>query len=94
MYLGKDTHALSGVAMNSALEVLAGNGVVARVDAESGYTPTPLVSHAILVHNAAGAGGRADGLVVTPSHNPPEDGGIKYNTPDGGPAAGRGHRLD
>ena len=87
MYLGKDTHALSGVAMNSALEVLAGNGVVARVDAESGYTPTPLVSHAILVHNAAGAGGRADGLVVTPSHNPPEDGGIKYNTPDGGPAA-------
>lgn len=87
MYLGKDTHGLSAMAMDSVLEVLAGNGVVARVDAEGGFTPTPVVSHAILVHNESTGQGRADGLIITPSHNPPEDGGIKYNTPDGGPAA-------
>ncbi len=86
VYVGKDTHALSDVAMDTVLEVLAGNGVVARVDADRGYTPTPLVSHAILAHNADGPSALADGLIITPSHNPPEDGGIKYNGPDGGPA--------
>tara|TARA_B100002003_G_scaffold210813_1_gene206869 strand:+ start:14929 stop:16497 length:1569 start_codon:yes stop_codon:yes gene_type:complete len=85
VYVGKDTHALSGMAMDTVLEVLVGNGVTARVDADGGYTPTPLVSHAILSHNM-GAAPLADGLVITPSHNPPEDGGIKYNGPDGGPA--------
>lgn len=87
MYLGRDTHALSSVARETALAVLAGNGVSARVDAADGFTPTPVVSHAILVHNAGAGRGQADGLIITPSHNPPEDGGIKYNTPDGGPAA-------
>lgn len=86
LYVGKDTHALSGMAMDSVLEVLAGNGVVARVDAAGGYTPTPLVSHAILAHNAGRPSALADGLIITPSHNPPEDGGIKYNGADGGPA--------
>src|SRR5690554_4949905 len=86
MYVGKDTHALSGPAMDSVLEVLAGNSVVTRVDAVGGFTPTPLVSHAILVHNADKPAALADGLIITPSHNPPEDGGIKYNGPDGGPA--------
>ncbi|MCL7945131.1 phosphoglucomutase [Marinobacter sp. ATCH36] len=86
LYVGKDTHGLSGVAMDTVLEVLAGNGVVTRVDANGGYTPTPLVSHAILAHNADSPAGLADGLIITPSHNPPEDGGIKYNGPDGGPA--------
>ena len=85
LYLGADTHALSEPATVSALEVLAANGVRVLVDARSGYTPTPAVSRAILVHNAAG-GPRADGIVVTPSHNPPSDGGFKYNPPDGGPA--------
>ncbi|MGP9651089.1 phosphoglucomutase (alpha-D-glucose-1,6-bisphosphate-dependent) [Glutamicibacter sp. AOP38-B1-38] len=83
MYVGKDSHALSEPAYYTALEVLAGNGV--RVLADAGLTPTPAVSHAILVHNAA-AGELADGLVITPSHNPPADGGIKYNPPHGGPA--------
>ena len=87
LYLGKDTHALSGPAMDSVLEVLAGNGVAVRLDSAGGYTPTPLVSHAILRHNARGAGEQADGLIITPSHNPPEDGGIKYNGPDGGPGS-------
>ena len=86
MYVGKDTHALSGPAMDSVLEVLAGNSVVTRVDSAGGFTPTPLVSHAILVHNADKPAALADGLIITPSHNPPEDGGIKYNGPDGGPA--------
>jgi len=86
LYVGKDTHGLSDVAMDTVLEVLAGNGVVTRVDAAGGYTPTPLVSHAILAHNRSGTDELADGLIITPSHNPPEDGGIKYNGPDGGPA--------
>src|ERR1700678_3781688 len=86
LYLGVDTHALSAPAEASALEVLAANGVQVLIDARDGYTPTPAVSRAILAHNAAGAGPRADGIVVTPSHNPPADGGFKYNPPDGGPA--------
>jgi len=90
LYLGADTHALSEPAQVSALEVLAANEVLVMVDARGGYTPTPAVSRAILAHNAsflaAGTGSRADGIVVTPSHNPPPDGGFKYNPPDGGPA--------
>ena len=86
LYLGADTHALSEPAQVSALEVLAANEVRVMVDARGGYTPTPAVSRAILAHNAAGTGPRADGIVVTPSHNPPPDGGFKYNPPDGGPA--------
>ncbi|MGH3284543.1 MAG: phosphoglucomutase (alpha-D-glucose-1,6-bisphosphate-dependent) [Streptosporangiaceae bacterium] len=85
LYLGADTHALSEPAQVSALEVLAANGVRVLIDARGGYTPTPSVSRAILAYNA-GAGPRADGIVVTPSHNPPPDGGFKYNPPDGGPA--------
>src|ERR1700729_1811992 len=86
LYLGADTHALSEPAQVSALEVLAANDVTVLVDARGGYTPTPAVSRAILAHNASGSGPRADGIVVTPSHNPPPDGGFKYNPPDGGPA--------
>src|SRR6516165_5568408 len=90
LYLGADTHALSEPAQVSALEVLAANEVLVMIDARGGYTPTPAVSRAILAHNASlgasGAGPRADGIVVTPSHNPPPDGGFKYNPPDGGPA--------
>jgi phosphoglucomutase len=86
LYLGADTHALSEPAQVSALEVLAANEVRVMVDARGGYTPTPAVSRAILAHNAAETGPRADGIVVTPSHNPPPDGGFKYNPPDGGPA--------
>src|SRR6202012_4162894 len=86
LYLGADTHALSEPAQASALEVLAANGVRVLVDSRGGYTPTPAVSRAILAHNTAGSGPRADGIVVTPSHNPPPDGGFKYNPPDGGPA--------
>ena len=86
LYLGADTHALSEPAQVSALEVLAANGVRVLIDTRGGYTPTPSVSRAILAHNAAGASPRADGIVVTPSHNPPSDGGFKYNPPDGGPA--------
>ncbi len=86
LYLGRDTHALSEAAFRTAVEVLVANGVTVRVDAELGYTPTPAVSHAILVHNRGRAEGLADGLIITPSHNPPEDGGIKYNPPSGGPA--------
>jgi phosphoglucomutase len=85
LYLGADTHALAEPAQVSALEVLAANGVRVLVDARGGYTPTPAVSRAILAHNASSAS-RADGIVVTPSHNPPSDGGFKYNPPDGGPA--------
>ncbi len=86
LYLGVDTHALAEPAQASALEVLAANGVRVLVDSRGGYTPTPAVSRAILTHNSAGHGPRADGIVVTPSHNPPTDGGFKYNPPDGGPA--------
>ena len=85
LFLGRDTHALSGPAFRTAVEVLVANGVEVAVDSEDGYTPTPAVSHAILTHNARG-GTRADGVVITPSHNPPEDGGFKYNPPHGGPA--------
>jgi phosphoglucomutase len=85
VFLGADTHALAEPATASALEVLAANGVRVLVDSRGGYTPTPAVSRAILAHNAEG-GPRADGIVVTPSHNPPADGGFKYNPPDGGPA--------
>jgi len=86
LYLGVDTHALSEPAAVSALEVLAANDVEVQVDARGGYTPTPSVSRAILAHNASQSWPRADGIVVTPSHNPPPDGGFKYNPPDGGPA--------
>lgn len=86
LFLGQDTHALSEPAFRTALEVLAGNGVKVRVDAADGYTPTPVVSHAILVWNRDHDGPRADGIVISPSHNPPEDGGFKYNPPHGGPA--------
>ena len=85
LYLGRDTHALSEPAFKTAVEVLVARGVEVAVDAEDGYTPTPAISHAILTHNARG-GARADGVVITPSHNPPEDGGFKYNPPHGGPA--------
>src|ERR1700726_4033211 len=85
LYLGADTHALAEPAQVSALEVLAANEVRVLVDARGGYTPTPSVSRAILAYNASG-GPPADGIVVTPSHNPPPDGGFKYNPPDGGPA--------
>ncbi|MDR7230883.1 phosphoglucomutase [Caulobacter sp. BE264] len=85
LFVGRDTHGLSEPAWRSVLEVLAGNGVEALVDAQDGFTPTPAVSHAILTHNRQG-GRQADGLLLTPSHNPPRDGGIKYNPPSGGPA--------
>ncbi|TCL03987.1 phosphoglucomutase (alpha-D-glucose-1,6-bisphosphate-dependent) [Sodalis ligni] len=84
-YVGKDTHALSEPAFISVLEVLSANGVDIIVQQDNGFTPTPAVSNAILVHNRRG-GPQADGIVITPSHNPPEDGGIKYNPPNGGPA--------
>ena len=86
LFIGRDTHALSEPAWRTAIEVLAANGVDVRVDAADGFTPTPAVSHAILVANRGRAVGLADGIVVTPSHNPPEDGGFKYNPPNGGPA--------
>jgi phosphoglucomutase len=86
LYLGKDTHALSGPAQRTAVEVLAANGVTAIIQREDGVTPTPVVSRAVLVHNRGRQHGLADGIVVTPSHNPPEDGGFKYNPPNGGPA--------
>jgi len=86
LFLGIDTHALSLPAGRSALEVLAANEVTTLVDAAKGYTPTPVVSHAILTWNRGRQDGLADGIVVSPSHNPPEDGGIKYNPPHGGPA--------
>lgn len=86
LFLGMDTHALSEPAFASALEVLAANNVEAMIDCERGYTPTPVVSHAILKYNQGRKAGRADGVVITPSHNPPEDGGFKYNPPHGGPA--------
>jgi phosphoglucomutase len=86
LFLAKDTHALSEPAFITALEVLAANGINTMVDADLGYTPTPVLSHAILSHNQNAKLHRADGIVITPSHNPPEDGGFKYNPPNGGPA--------
>src|SRR5512147_463399 len=86
LYMGKDTHALSGPAQRTALEVLAANDVNTVIQQDDGVTPTPSISHAILVHNRGRRDHLADGIVVTPSHNPPEDGGIKYNPPNGGPA--------
>jgi phosphoglucomutase len=86
LFVGRDTHGLSEPAWASALEVLAGNEVTVLVDDRDGYTPTPAVSHAILRANARKTSGLADGIVVTPSHNPPRDGGFKYNPPSGGPA--------
>src|SRR5215212_3807568 len=101
LFIGADTHALSGPAWETCVEVLAANGVTVLVDSAGGYTPTPAVSHAILAHNHSRAAGLADGIVITPSHNPPQDGGFKYNPPNGGPAdtdatkwiAGRANEL-
>jgi phosphoglucomutase len=88
LFIGADTHGLSRPAQQTALEVLVGNGVRVFADSRDGYTPTPAVSHAILAYNRAGHSDQADGIVVTPSHNPPQDGGFKYNPPHGGPADG------
>ena len=86
LFLGMDTHALSEPSQATALEVLAANAVPVRMAQGHGYTPTPVISHAILVYNRGRSAGLSDGIVITPSHNPPEDGGIKYNPPHGGPA--------
>src|SRR5512139_1997214 len=86
LYMGKDTHALSGPAQQTALEVLAANNVHTVIQKDDGVTPTPVISRAILVYNRGREEHLADGIVVTPSHNPPEDGGIKYNPTNGGPA--------
>jgi phosphoglucomutase len=86
LFIGIDTHALSRPALATALEVFAANGVEVFIDEHDGYTPTPVISRAILAYNRGRTTGLADGVVITPSHNPPEDGGFKYNTPDGGPA--------
>jgi phosphoglucomutase len=86
LYMGKDTHAVSGPAQDSALEVLAANGVTTIIQKDGGFTPTPGISRAILAYNRGRKTGLADGIVITPSHNPPEDGGFKYNPPNGGPA--------
>ena len=86
LFMGKDTHAVSGPAQRSALEVLAANGVETVIQRDDGFTPTPSISRAILTYNRNRKDGFADGIVVTPSHNPPADGGFKYNPPEGGPA--------
>jgi phosphoglucomutase len=86
LFVGIDTHALAEPALVSAMEVFAANGVDIMIDERGGYTPTPVISHAILTYNASRTADLADGLVITPSHNPPEDGGYKYNPPHGGPA--------
>jgi phosphoglucomutase len=86
LFLGMDTHALSEPAFATAVEVLAANDVETMIDEHGGYTPTPVISHAILTHNRGRSTGLADGIVISPSHNPPEDGGFKYNPPNGGPA--------
>jgi phosphoglucomutase len=86
LYLGKDTHALSEPAQKTALEVLAANAALVFIQENNGVTPTPVISHAILTYNRGRKTGLADGIVITPSHNPPEDGGIKYNPTSGGPA--------
>jgi phosphoglucomutase len=86
LFMGKDTHAVSGPAERTALEVLAANGVETMIQSDDGVTPTPVVSHAVLCYNRGRTEGKADGIVITPSHNPPRDGGFKYNPPHGGPA--------
>src|SRR6516164_2293136 len=86
LYMGKDTHAISGPAQRTALEVLAANGVETVIQRSDGVTPTPVISRSILVYNRGRQRQLADGIVITPSHNPPEDGGFKYNPPNGGPA--------
>jgi phosphoglucomutase len=86
LFVGKDTHALSEAAQVTAIEVFAANDVAVVVQEQGGYTPTPVISHAILTFNASRRSGLADGVVITPSHNPPDDGGFKYNPPNGGPA--------
>ncbi len=86
LFIGKDTHALSAPAQHNAIEVLAANDVTTVLQSDDGFTPTPVISHAILTHNSNRSSGLADGLIITPSHNPPQDGGIKYNPPHGGPA--------
>lgn len=86
LFIGKDTHALSEPAWATAMEVLAANGVTVMIDKDDGYTPTPVISHAIISFNRCKPAALADGVVITPSHNPPEDGGFKYNPPHGGPA--------
>ena len=86
LFLGMDTHALSQPAFDTSLGVLVANGVEVMIDTDGGYTPTPVISHAILTYNRGRSSGHGDGIVITPSHNPPEDGGIKYNPPQGGPA--------
>jgi phosphoglucomutase len=86
VFMGKDTHAVSGPAQRTALEVLAAEGVETIIQRDDGVTPTPVISHAILVYNRGRKEHLADGIVITPSHNPPEDGGFKYNPPNGGPA--------
>jgi phosphoglucomutase len=86
LFIGKDTHALSEPALATAIEVFAANGVTVMIQEGDGYTPTPVISHAILTYNRGRTAGRADGVVITPSHNPPDDGGFKYNPPHGGPA--------
>jgi phosphoglucomutase len=91
LFLGQDTHALSEPALTSALEVLAAWDVPVRMQHDRRYTPTPVISHAILTHNRGRERGLADGMVITPSHNPPEDGGFKYNPPEGGPADAADH---
>ena len=101
LFVGKDTHALSTPAEKTALQVFAANGVTAMIDQDGGYTPTPVISHAILQYNKGRTEGLADGVVITPSHNPPDAGGFKYNPPNGGPAdtdvtswiAGRANEL-
>jgi Phosphoglucomutase len=86
LFMGKDTHAVSAPAQRTALEVLASNGVETIIQSDDGFTPTPVISRAILVYNREQKGRTADGIVITSSHNPPADGGIKYNPPNGGPA--------
>src|SRR5580704_6609809 len=86
LYMGKDTHAVSEPAQRTALEVLAANGVETVIQQNDGVTPTPVISHAILVYNRGRKEHLSDGIVITPSHNPPRDGGFKYNPPNGGPA--------
>src|SRR5262245_34636021 len=86
LFLGADTHALSAPAVRTIIEVLAAHGVDVCIDDRGAATPTPVISHAILTYNRDGGRGTADGIVVTPSHNPPGDGGFKYNPPHGGPA--------
>src|SRR5215468_3700515 len=86
LHMGKDTHALSNPAQRTALEVLAANGVETIIQRDNGVTPTPVVSRSIIVYNRGRKKGLGDGIIITPSHNPPEDGGFKYNPPNGGPA--------